>query len=157
MKTIAMLCAFCLLLAGLASAQKKSQYACAEAKPETLCTPQNTCGSATQTCVIDIRKTGNAASVQASTPDKEKNKVFCIKEGTRVQFTSSSKNTGFVVDFGPKFPFEPMDESIIGGSNKPVEVTATAPGCYNFSAGACVSGATYGMCGNANAEAVIVP
>ena len=156
MKKALILTALCLLLVGMASAQKKSKYACAEAKPESLCTADNTCGSASQTCVVDITKDGQGANVYPNTPDKKKNKLFCVKAGTKVQFMTSKKNTGFVVDFGPNFPFEPVDESIIGGSKKSVEETATKPGCYNFSAGACVSGATYGMCGNTNEEMVVL-
>ncbi len=141
---------------GLSAGQTKSKYACAEPKPESICTPANTCGSATQTCVVDIRKDANGATVEPSTSERKKNKPFCVKAGTKVQFTSSSKNTGFVVDFGPNFPFTPADESIQGGGKKPVEVEAAKAGCYKYSAGACVSGAIYGMCGNTAAEMIIL-
>jgi len=55
---------------------------------------------------------------------------------------------------GPTSPFDPPDD-IVGGSNKAVTVVAKTPGCYKFSAGACLSGAIYGMCGNSNAELII--
>jgi hypothetical protein len=59
------------------------------------------------------------------------------------------------VDFGPADPFA-QGGTIIGGSDRSVSVVAKKPGCYKYSAGACVSGAIYGMCGNANAEVIVV-
>jgi hypothetical protein len=66
---------------------------------------------------------------------------------------SRSKNVGFVVDFGPSSPFE--QGTIIGGSDRQVSAVAKNPGCHKFSAGACVSGAIYGMCGQTNAEIIV--
>jgi hypothetical protein len=79
-----------------------------------------------------------------------------MKVGTTVTFMSSNKNTGFVLDFGPKSPFDP-DDPIIGGGKNQVTEKAKNAGCYKYSVGACYSGATYGMCGNSSAEAIIVP
>jgi hypothetical protein len=60
-----------------------------------------------------------------------------------------------VVDIGgPSSPFDPAG-AIIGGSDREVSVTAKTPGCYKYSAGACVSGAIYGMCGTATAEIIV--
>lgn len=145
---------FLLVTSGVA--QKKNKYACAEENPQSLCTAANTCGSASAPCVININKEGNSASATAETQDKKKNGLFCTKVGTTVNFISSNKNTGFVLDFGPKSPFDP-DDPIIGGGKNQVTVKAKNAGCYKYSIGACYSGATYGMCGNSNAEAIVVP
>jgi hypothetical protein len=144
------------LLTSSAVAQKKGKYACVEPNPQSLCTPANTCGSASAPCVININKEGNSASATAQTQEKKKNGLFCMKVGTAVNFMSSNKNTGFVLDFGPKSPFDP-DDPIIGGGKNSVTVKAQNAGCYKYSVGACYSGATYGMCGNSSAEAIVVP
>jgi hypothetical protein len=145
-----------LLLASSGLAQKKSKYACAEPNPQSLCTPANSCGSANSPCTININKEGGSASATASTSDAKKNALFCVKVGTPVVFMSSNKNTGFVLDFGPKSPFNP-DDPIIGGGKNQVTVKAQNAGCYKYTVGACYSGATYGMCGNSTAEAIVVP
>jgi plastocyanin len=77
-----------------------------------------------------------------------------VKAGTQVTWKSDTKHQGFVVDFGPNSPFDTPD--IIGGSDRSVTTTAKTPGCYRYSAGACLSGAIYGMCGNSNAEVVVL-
>jgi hypothetical protein len=140
-----------------AQAQKKIKYACDEPKPEDLCNAQNTCGSASQPCKIDIRKDGGGATVKPSVPDPKANQFFCLKKGTTVTWMSSRKNTGFTVFFGGDSPFTP-DDPIMGGSEKPVTVKAETPGCYKFDAGASVSGAIYGMSGSTKKpELVILP
>jgi plastocyanin len=78
-----------------------------------------------------------------------------VTVGTTVTWKSTSKNIGFVVDMGTTSPFEPGG-AIIGGAEKPVSVVAKTPGCYKYDAGACMSGAIYGMCKDTNAELVIV-
>jgi plastocyanin len=78
-----------------------------------------------------------------------------VKTGTTVAWNSTGKNIGFVVDVGPSSPFEPSG-AIIGGSDRSVSVVAKKPGCYKYSAGACMSGAIYGMCATANAELIII-
>lgn len=144
------------LLAMQATAQKKSKYACAEPKPETLCTADNTCGSASNPCTVNVNKEGSSASATASISQSKKNALFCVKSGTKVVWMSSNKNTGFVIDFGPESPFEPNDP-IIGGGKNQVAVEAKRPGCFKYSVGACFSGATYGMCGNSQTEAIVLP
>ena len=67
---------------------------------------------------------------------------------------TSEKNTGFVVDVGPIAAFDP-EGAIIGGSAKEVTVVAKTPGCYKYSAGACKSGAIYGMCQTTYGELII--
>jgi hypothetical protein len=72
-----------------------------------------------------------------------------------VQWKSTGKEIGFVVDLGPASPFEPPG-AIIGGSDRSVSVVAKKTGCYKFSAGACRSGAIYGMCGTGFAKVIVV-
>jgi plastocyanin len=138
-----------------ASAQKKNAYACKEPDPTALCTASTTCGSASEPCSVDVKRTSNAASATPSIPGAKGNSNFCVKVGTQVTWKSDTKHQGFIVDMGPTSPFDPPDD-IVGGSAKTVTVTAKTPGCYRFSAGACLSGAIYGMCGNGTAELVIL-
>lgn len=144
-----------LLLASAAQAQKKGKYACDEPNPESLCTAANTCGGGGSPCNVDVNRTANGAAAKASIQSPKDNALFCVKVGTTVTFTSSQKNTGFLVDFGPNSPFDPPD-AINGGSKAPASVTAARPGCFKYSAGACSSGAIYGMCKTAQAEAIVV-
>ena len=88
-------------------------------------------------------------------PDAKGNGTFCVNTGTTIVWKSTQKNTGFVVDFGPSSPFG-SDDAIIGGGKHSVSVTAMGPGCYKYSAGACISGAVQGMCASMTAEAIII-
>ncbi|MGB8885155.1 MAG: hypothetical protein WCC87_00435 [Candidatus Korobacteraceae bacterium] len=144
-----------LLLSSVALAQSKGKYVCDEPNPQSLCTADNTC-PASGPCTVDIRRTGmSGATATPGFPKAKGNSLFCLKPGTTVTFQSSAKNTGFVIDFGPSSPFDPPD-AIIGGSQKPVSVEAKRPGCFKYSVGGCVSGATYGMCGSGAAEAIVM-
>ena len=151
---------FALLLVMLAdhpaaqAQNKKNPYACSEPDPASLCSPANMCGTASQQCSVDIKRTANAASATPSFPGAKGNSTFCVKAGTTVVWKSDTKHQGFIVDMGPTSPFNIDD--IIGGSNKSVSVVAKTPGCYKYSVGACISGEIYGMCGNSTAEVVIV-
>jgi plastocyanin len=87
-------------------------------------------------------------------PNAKGNSLFCIRAGTTVEWKSTGKDIGFVVDFGPESPFDPAG-AIIGGSDRPITVVARKPGCYKYSAGACRSGAIYGMCGQANVKLIV--
>jgi len=138
-----------------AQSRNGNKYACSEPNPAALCNASNTCGSASAPCTVDVKRTSNAAQAVPSIPNAKGNATFCVKAGTTVTWQSTSKNTGFVVDFGPSAPFD-EGGTIIGGSDRSVSVVAKKPGCYKYSAGACVSGAIYGMCGTANAEAIVV-
>lgn len=133
-----------------AHAQKNS-YACKEADPVALCTAANTCSGS---CSVDVKRTANAASATPGLPGAKGNSTFCVKVGTQVTWKSDTKHQGFIVDMGPNSPFDVPD--IIGGSDKSVTTTAKTPGCYRYSAGACLSGAIYGMCGNGTAELVVL-
>ena len=145
------------VMAAYASAQSKSgKYACSEAKPAQMCTAANTCGSASSPCPVDVKRTSNAASSTPDIPNAKSNSLFCLKVGTTVQWKSTGKNIGFVVDMSSTSPFDPGG-AIIGGTDRAVSVVAKTPGCYKYSAGACMSGAIYGMCGQTNAELVVIP
>lgn len=140
----------------LANAQNKrsSKYVCTETNPASLCTVSNHCGSDSNPCVVDLKRKGNSASVTPGTATSKSNTPFCVTVGTTVTWQSSSKNTGFVVDFGPSSPFD-TPGAIMGGSDRPISVVAKRPGCYKFSLGACIAGTIYGMCGSTNSEIVV--
>jgi plastocyanin len=143
-------------LTNCVSAQSKSsKYACPETNPAQLCNASNTCGSASDPCVVDVKRTSSAASATAMTQKAKGNALFCVKTGTTVQWKSTDKEIGFVVDLGPTSPFEPAG-AIIGGSDRSVSVVAKKAGCYKYSAGACKSGAIYGMCGTGYARLIVV-
>jgi plastocyanin len=137
-------------------AQKKIKGdVCSASNPASICAPANTCGSASSPCSIDIRRSGSSyATATPSIPDAKSNKAFCIKVGTEVTFMSSSKRTGFVVDFGSNDPFD-HEGTILGGADRPITVTAKHPGCYTYSVGACTAGTVYGMCGNADTQLIV--
>jgi hypothetical protein len=67
---------------------------------------------------------------------------------------SSSRNTGFVVDFGSNDPFD-HEGAILGGADRPITATAKHPGCYTCSVGACTASTLYGVCGNADSQLII--
>src|SRR5271169_6543670 len=143
-----------LVLIGSAAAQSKDDYACSEVNPAQLCTAANTCGSASTACTVDVKRTSDSASSTPSIPGAKGNSLFCVKVGTTVTWKSTAKENGFVVDVGPNSPFDPPG-AIMGGSDRAVSVVAKRTGCFKYSAGACRSGAIYGMCGNANAELIV--
>lgn len=145
------------VLSAYATAQSKSsKYACKEAHPAQLCSTANTCGSASSPCVVDVKRTANAASSTPGMPGAKNGSLFCVKVGTTIQWKSTGKDIGFVVDLGTPSPLDPAG-AIIGGTERAVSVVAKTPGCYKYSAGACMSGAIYGMCGDTAAELIIVP
>ena len=157
---IAIRCTLLLLLlvlvTGSAIAQSKGgKYACSEANPAQLCNASNTCGSTVEPCVVDVKRTANSASATPSIQKPKGNALFCVKVGTTVIWKSTAKDTGFLVDVGPTSPFDPPG-SINGGSDRQVSVVAKREGCFKYSAGACKSGAIYGMCQNTNAEFVVI-
>src|SRR5271156_113345 len=143
---------------GLNRDNKNNKYVCSESNPGSMCNPSTTCGSPTSACNVDVKRSGgNSASATPSIPNAKGNTPFCVKVGTTVTWQSSSKNTGFVLDFGPSSPFDVPDGTIIGGADRPISVVAKRPGCFKYSVGACVSGAIYGMCGSSNTELVVTP
>ena len=96
---------------------KKSKYSCDEPNPQSLCNAGNTCGSANAPCDVDVKRTAYAASATPQIPGAKGNSLFCLRPGTTVNWKSSAKNTGFVVDVSDASPFDPGG-AIIGGSNK---------------------------------------
>ena len=143
------------VLANYATAQKSSKYACSEANPAQLCNAGNTCGSTSTPCVVDVKRTASSASSTPSIQNAKSNALFCVKAGTTVTWKSTGKNIGFVVDAGTPSPFEPAG-AITGGSDRSASVVAKTPGCYKYSAGACMSGAIYGMCKETSAEVIVI-
>jgi len=145
------------LLAGYVAGKEKkgsaNSFACSEQNPGQMCNAGATCGSASAPCQVDIKRTGSAASVTPGIAGAKANKPFCVKVGTTITWKSESKNVGFVLDFGPSSPFD--QGTVIGGSDRPITTVAKNPGCFKFSTGACVSGAIYGMCGEASTEIIV--
>jgi plastocyanin len=155
-KCTSLLLSFVVSSSYVTAQSKSSKYACSQANPAQLCNAGNTCGSASTPCSVDVKRTSNAASSTPDIPGAKSNSLFCVKAGTTVQWKSTGRNIGFVVDFGATPPFDPAG-AIIGGTDRTVSVTAKTPGCYKYSAGACMSGAIYGMCGQTNAQLIITP
>jgi plastocyanin len=142
------------LMVGKDTKKKIKGDVCSTSNPESICAGANTCGSSSS-CSVNIRRSGGAyATATPSIPDAKSNKAFCIKVGNTVTFMSNSGNTGFVIDFGSANPFD-HEGAIIGGSDRPITVTAKHPGCYTYSVGACTPGTVYGMCGNADTQLII--
>ena len=138
-------------------ASDNDKYLCSETNPGSLCNASTRCGSSSTPCTADVKRTSDGASVTPGIPGAKSNKPFCVKVGTTVTWQSSSKKTGFILDFGETSPFDTPDGAIIGGSDRAVSVVAKRPGCFKYSIGACVAGAIYGMCDSQNAELVVTP
>jgi plastocyanin len=146
---------FTSFIVGKDTKKKVKGDVCSASNPSSICAAANTCGSASSPCSIDIRRSqGTSATAKPSIPDAKENKPFCIKVGTTVTFMSSSKNTGFVIDFGTTDPFD-HEGAIIGGADRPITVVAKHPGCYTYSIGACTPGTVYGMCGNSDVQLIV--
>jgi len=145
-----------LLLTALVTAgDKKPKFSCSESNPQSICSAATTCGSASAPCKVDIKRSGSTyATATAEMPGAKSNQPFCVKVGTSVTFYSTSKNTGFVLDFGPNSPFD-TEGAIMGGADRPITVIAKHVGCYRYSVGACTAGTIYGMCGNGSTEIVV--
>jgi hypothetical protein len=145
------------LVPSLTMAQEQQRgsekYLCSEPNPEAVCTAENTCGSSSTACTVEIKRTSDSASATPVIPNAKGNQPFCVKAGTKVIWKSGSKNTGFVLDFGPQLPFG--TEAIMGGSDRSPSTVANKKGCYKYSVGACVSGAIYGMCESVETELII--
>jgi len=135
--------------------KKPKNDVCAGGNSQSICSSATTCGSATSPCRVDIRREGSdSASATPEIPGSKSNAPFCVKTGTTIIFTSKSKNTGFVLDFGNSSPFD-AGTAITGGADRPVSLVAKKPGCYSYSVGACTAGTIYGMCGEDAAQFVV--
>jgi len=140
-------------VAGKEKKGSSKSYVCSEQNPGQMCSADTTCGSDSAPCSADIKRAGSGATVTPGIAGAKANKPFCVRAGTTVTWKSETKNAGFVLDFGPSSPFD--QGTIIGGSDRPITTVAKKPGCYRFSAGVCVSGEAYGMCGETTAEMVV--
>jgi hypothetical protein len=106
-------------VAGSDTKKKIKNDVCSASNPASICAAANNCGSASSPCSIDIKHDQGAyATATPIIPDAKSNKAFCIKVGTSVTFMSSSKNTGFVIDFGSSDPFD-HEGAIMGGADRP--------------------------------------
>ena len=144
-------------LSSLPQAQEQKRgsekYLCTEPNPAAICTAANTCGSASTPCTVEIKRTADSASATPVLAKAKGNEPFCVKAGTTVTWKSASKNTGFVLDFGPDSPFG--TEAVMGGSDRASSTVANKKGCYKYSVGACVSGSIYGMCASVETELIV--
>jgi plastocyanin len=145
------------LLTGYVSGGDKKKVkndVCAAGSSGNVCSGSK-CGSGTSACEVNITRVGGSlASAKANIPDAKDNAPFCVKVGTTVTFKSTSKDTGFVLDFGNSSPFD-SGTAITGGADRPISVVAKKPGCYSYSVGACTAGTIYGMCGEDAAQLVV--
>ena len=135
--------------------KKLANDVCSAANPDSICSGPNICGSATSACEVDIKRSGgDSSSATPNISDAKTNGPFCVKVGTTMTFKSTSKDTGFILDFGASAPFD-MGGAIMGGVDRPVSVVAKKPGCYTYSVGACTAGTIYGMCGDDVAQFIV--
>ena len=128
---------------------------CSAATPQSICNARTTCGSRSTPCVVNVKRGGHSASATPSIPEAKGNARFCVKAGTTVTWQSSSKSTGFILDFGDSSPFE-SQTTITGGSKRSASVVAQKPGCFKFSVSACREAAISGMCESGRAELVVI-
>ena len=154
--SIASVLLLCIVLGSALVNAQKSKYACDEPQPNSMCSAANTCGSTSSPCTVDITRSVSSSNVRPSIPNARNNQLFCVKAGTTVVWTSSKKNTGFMVAFGTDSPFEP-NAPILGGSSKKVVTRAATPGCYKYDAGSFTSGTIYGMSSGSKPELIILP
>lgn len=142
------------LLSSNAACQSNKDV-CADPNPAQMCTPANTCGSASSSCTVNVKRTDNSASATPSIPNAKGNSLFCVSVGTTVQWKSTDKGDGFIVDFGASSPFEPSGV-VRGGSAHPVTAVTKTTGCFKYSVSACHPGEVYGMCGTANPVLIVI-
>jgi hypothetical protein len=152
----ALLLSTCIVLLAGEAAQAKSKYSCDQEQPETQCSADNTCGSASSPCTVSVTRSNNSANVKPDLPNAKNNQLFCVKAGTTVVWMSAKKNQGFSVSFGTDSPFDP-DAPIMGGGKKQVTTKAVTPGCYKYDVGAFTSGTVYGMSGGVRPVLIILP
>jgi hypothetical protein len=144
------------MLSGNAAVQaQNSKDACADPNPAQMCTAANTCGSASEPCSVDVKRTSNSASSTPSIPKAKGNSLFCVNVGTTVVWKTTDKGDGFIVDLGSSSPFDPTG-AIRGGSARSASVVAKRTGCFKYSVSACHSGEVYGMCGTSTPVLVVI-
>src|SRR5215472_4343310 len=74
---------------------KNSKYACSEPDPASICSAGNTCGSPSQPCSVDVKKSGDGATATPGIAGAKGNSTFCVKVGTSVTWKSETKHQGF--------------------------------------------------------------
>jgi len=148
------LLALSLLSGNPAAHSQNSKDVCSDPSPAQVCTAANTCGSASNPCSVDVKRTANSASSTPSIPKAKGNSLFCVSVGTTVVWKTTDKGDGFVVDLGSSSPFDPAG-AIRGGSASSASVVAKRTGCFKYSVSACHPGEVYGMCGTANPVIVV--
>lgn len=147
----------CLVVASFATAddKKDSNNVCSNPDPASLCTADNTCGSASTPCTVNIKRTAYSSSATPSIPGARGNDLFCVKTGTTVTWQSDAKGTGFLVDPGKSSPFNPPG-LIMGGSAKSVSVVAKTPACLNYHVSATSQGGIYGKSKSAPVTLIVI-
>jgi hypothetical protein len=158
-RCLTIVCVLLLLAATLATAEDKKKDnkndACSNPNPASLCNAGNTCGSASTPCSVDVKRTSYSSSATPSIPKAKGNDLFCVKTGTTVTWMSSSKNIGFLIDFGNSSPFDPPG-TVQGGAAKPVSVVAKTPGCVTYNVSATAQGGIYGMSKSAQTQLIVI-
>jgi len=147
-----------LLLASMAMAEDKkkdSKDACANPNPASLCTADNTCGSPSSPCMVNIKRTSYSSSATPSIPGAKGNDLFCVKTGTTVTWQATDKNTGFLVDPGKTSPFDPPGV-FMGGSEKSVSAVAKTPGCITYHFSATAQNGIYGKSKATTGQLIVV-
>jgi hypothetical protein len=147
-----------LLLASFATAddkKKDSKDVCMNPNPASMCTADNTCGSASSPCMVTIKRTSYSSSATPSIPGAKGNDLFCVKTGTTVVWQATDKNTGFLVDPGKSSLFDPAG-TFMGGSQKSVSTVAKTPGCLNYHFSATAQNGIYGKSKAATAQLIVV-
>jgi hypothetical protein len=154
----AVLLAF-LLIAGMATAEDKdkenSKNACSQSNPASLCNASNTCGSPSAPCDIDVKRTSYSSSATPNIPNAKANDLICVKTGTTVNWQTTAKDTGFLIDLAGSSPFDPPG-TITGGTEKSVSVVAKTPGCFKYNFSASDSRAIYGMSKAGQSELIVI-
>ena len=148
-----------LLIASFATAEDKkkdnAKDACTNPNPASVCSADNTCGSASAPCTVNVKRTSYSSSATPSIPGAKGNDLFCVKAGTTVTWQSTSKGTGFLIDPGAKSPFDPPG-TIMGGSEKSVSVVAKTPGCFTYHLSATAQNGIYGKSKAAQAQLIVL-
>lgn len=120
----------------------------------SVCSSTPKCGSSSVPCVVNVKRTGTSASATPKIADAKGNAPFCVTVGTTITWQSSSKNTGFILDFGEETPFG-SQKTITGGSKRPISVVVKKKGCFKYTVSACREGAVSGMCESGSAEILV--
>ena len=81
-----------LLVSCVAALAQNEKYACSEPNPQSLCNPGNTCGSSSNPCIVDVKRSDYGASATPNIADAKANSTFCVKSGTTIVFATHDEN-----------------------------------------------------------------